>query len=171
MQELISFLFFHPIAPGVLWFWTQLCLYAALWCLLSTQTRGGEGQGLLGLTCSVRLAYGSHGWDLLGSTYSWRDLLDVAIIWGVSCTLPEELALHHGSLGIAKLLKLSKCCTVTCGCSQLGGSATSRVKPTGAAFSLLPHVFSLALAVASGSHFPLWNHQLKPLHKHKVSDN
>ena len=107
MQERISFLFFHRTAPGVLlWFWTQLCLYAAHWCLLSAQTRRGEGQDLLGLTCSVRLAYGSHNRDFLGSACSWRDLLDITTVWDVSRTLPEKLALHRGSRGKAKLVKL-----------------------------------------------------------------
>lgn len=65
--------------------------------------------------------FGSHKWDVLVRACSDRDLLDVTVC-SESCTLQEKLALGRGSLGRAKVLKLSARCDSNLCLSQTGGS-------------------------------------------------
>ena len=44
---------------------------------------------------------------------------------------------------------------------SLVAAATSGVGTAAAMFCLLPQALTLALAVASGLHFPLWDHKLQ----------
>ena len=67
LQEHVPLLFFGHTTPGnQVWFCPHLCLQATLWPLFPTQTRAGEGHGLLGLTCSVGLGIGRGIADTAG---------------------------------------------------------------------------------------------------------